>query len=49
MSTKVVFSPQARAEARAAAIWWREHRPAAPALFAMELRAALMRLAAAPG
>jgi len=49
MSTKVVFSQQARAQARAAAICWREHRPAAPALFAMELRAALMRLAAAPG
>lgn len=48
MTVRVVFSPQARDQARRAAQWWRDHRPAAPRLFAHELRAALALISRSP-
>jgi hypothetical protein len=39
MPARVWFSPQARSQAREAALWWRANRPLAPRLFAKELRA----------
>ena len=44
----VVVAPAARAQASKIADWWRAHRPSAPDLFADELEAAFVRVAATP-
>lgn len=49
MPVRVWFSPQARGQAREAAIWWRTNRPAAPGLFAQELRKYVGLLSENPG
>lgn len=46
---RVIFSPEAEADVLAADGWWREHRPAAPDLFADEVAALVSLLEAAPG
>ena len=48
MAHPVVLTEEARDQVRAVRAWWRQHRPAAPTLFADELAAALRRLSAAP-
>ena len=42
------LTPRAAEEATRANAWWREHRPAAPTLFATELAAALATIRIAP-
>ena len=43
------FTPEAAEQARRADAWWRENRPAAPALLASELHDAVERLETEPG
>jgi len=45
---KVEFSAEAQAQVERIDAWWREHRPAAPSLFAEELESALRTLARTP-
>ncbi len=45
---KIRFMPEAQAQARRAADWWRANRLAAPKLFENELAGALEQLAEAP-
>ncbi len=45
---KLDLAPRAVREAERCAGWWREHRPTAPALFEVELRAALDVIRSAP-
>jgi plasmid stabilization system protein ParE len=45
---KLELAPRAVREAERCAAWWREHRPAAPALFESELHAALDQIRSAP-
>ena len=45
---KVELSAEAQAQVDRIDAWWREHRPAAPSLFAEELEAALRTLSATP-
>jgi plasmid stabilization system protein ParE len=45
---RVELSVEAQAQVERIDAWWREHRPAAPSLFAEELEEALRRLAEAP-
>ena len=45
---KLALAPRAVREAERCAGWWREHRPAARALFDDELRAALDQIRRAP-
>jgi plasmid stabilization system protein ParE len=47
-SYSVIVAPSARAHAQRIDEWWRENRPKAPDLFARELDAAFVRIAAAP-
>lgn len=48
MKVVVEIFPEARAQAEAAAKWWRENRPRAPGRFAEELEAAFALLADSP-
>ncbi len=48
MSARIWFSPEARAQARDAAIWWRDNRPKAPQLLARELKHYLQLLSDTP-
>jgi plasmid stabilization system protein ParE len=48
MKARILFSPEAREQARDAARWWRENRPSAPRLFADEIRRALVLIGSAP-
>jgi plasmid stabilization system protein ParE len=45
----VVVLPEAERQIRAIESWWREHRPAAPGLFAEELANALELISRVPG
>ncbi len=45
---KLEFTARAHREARSHDRWWRENRPAAPQLFAEELRGALEQIRTAP-
>lgn len=45
---KVAFTPEADRQATELDRWWREHRPAAPDLFARELAEGLELLSRAP-
>ena len=45
---RVEFSPEAASHVEAIAAWWIANRPAAPLLFADELRAALRQLRRSP-
>ena len=45
---RVEFSPEAASHVEAIAAWWIANRPAAPLLFANELRAALRQLQRSP-
>jgi plasmid stabilization system protein ParE len=44
----VIVAPRARTHARRIDEWWREHRANVPSLFARELEAAFVRVAAGP-
>ena len=46
---RVVFTPEAAAQADHCDSWWRQHRPSAPGLFARELVEAAGLVAQAPG
>jgi plasmid stabilization system protein ParE len=48
VTVAVQTSPEADAQARVAASWWRENRPRAPTRFVEELRAAFALLAESP-
>jgi plasmid stabilization system protein ParE len=45
---QIEFSPEAASHVETIAAWWAANRPAAPLLFADELRAALRQLQRAP-
>jgi plasmid stabilization system protein ParE len=45
---RIEFSPEAASHVEAIATWWTANRPAAPLLFADELRAGLRQLQRAP-
>jgi plasmid stabilization system protein ParE len=49
MTHLVIVAPEARAQIEAIDAWWREHRPASPALFVEELAQAEATLEAIPG
>jgi len=44
----IEFSDESRTHVQAIVMWWRANRPAAPELFAEELRAAVSRLRLVP-
>ncbi len=46
--TQLRVAPRAEGHIRRVSAWWREHRPAARELFALELADALERLASTP-
>ena len=48
MRVRIRTTPQAEAQALAAATWWRKNRPAAPNLFTNEMAGAFDLLAGAP-
>lgn len=48
MTAKLVLSAEMQTHAETCNAWWRQNRPAAPALFADELEAALVRMSELP-